>query len=100
MNRGVQLALVMMAAIALPAPSRAGDTETIAKRAALFTPRRRAEGFRSMDTAYPYHGIKRGGAIAELPRALRKLDVTYLPELKGSGYDGVPIRDILEMSLS
>ena len=24
----------------------------------------------------------------------------YLPELKGSGYDGVPIRDILEMSLS
>ena len=177
MNRGVQLALVIMAAIALPASSRAGDTETIAKRAALFTPRRRAEGFRSMDTAYPYHVIKRGGAIAELPRALRKLDVTYtfagkqhtvddllarsrtqgflvikdgkivderyfngandkskftswsvaksftstlvglaladgkiksldepvtnyLPELKGSGYDGVPIRDILEMSLS
>ena len=48
MNRGVQLALVIMAAIALPAPSRAGDTETIAKRAALFTPRRRAEGFRSI----------------------------------------------------
>ena len=177
MNRRVQLALVIMAAIALPAPSRAGDTETIAKRAALFTPRRRAEGFRSMDTAYPYHVIRRGGPVAELPRALRKLDViytfagkqhtvddllarsrtqgflvikdgkivderyfngandkskftswsvaksftstlvglaladgkiksldepvtNYLPELKGSGYDGVPIRDILEMSLS
>jgi CubicO group peptidase (beta-lactamase class C family) len=22
----------------------------------------------------------------------------YLPELKGSGYDGVPVRDLLEMS--
>ena len=175
MNRRVHLALVIMAAIALPASLRAGDTATIAKRAALFTPQGRAEGFRSMDTAYPYHVIKRGGAIAELPRALRKLDVTYmfagkqhtlddllarsrtqgflvikdgkivderyfngandkskftswsvaksftstlvglaladgkiksldepvtnyLPELKGSGYEGVPIKDILEMS--
>jgi CubicO group peptidase (beta-lactamase class C family) len=77
MNRRVQLALVIMASIALPAFSRAGDTETIAKRAALFTPQRRAEGFRSMDTAYPYHVIKRGGPVAELPRALRKLNVTY-----------------------
>src|SRR3984893_10513310 len=175
MNRRVQLALVIRAAIALPAPSCAGDTQTIAKRAVLFTPQRRAEAFRSMDTAYPYHVIKRGGPVAELPRAPRKLDVTYmfagkqhtlddllarsrtqgflvikdgkivderyfngandkskftswsvaksftstlvglaladgkiksldepvtnyLPELKGSGYDGVPIRDILEMS--
>jgi CubicO group peptidase (beta-lactamase class C family) len=77
MNRRVQLALVIMAAIALPALSRAGDTEMIAKRAALFTPQRRAEGFRSMDTAYPYHVIRRGGPVAELPRALRKLDVIY-----------------------
>ena len=61
MNRRVQLALMIMAAIALPASSRAGDTETIAKRAALFPPQRRVEGFRSMDTAYPYHVIKRGG---------------------------------------
>jgi CubicO group peptidase (beta-lactamase class C family) len=175
MNGRVQLALVIMAVIALPASSRAGDTETIAKRAALFTPQRRAEGFRSMDTVYPYHVIKRGGPVVELPRALRKLDVTYtfagklhtlddllarsrtqgflvikdgkivderyfnganeeskftswsvaksftstlvglaltdgrikslddpvtnyLPELKGSGYDGVPIKAILEMS--
>ena len=175
MNRRVQLALVIMAAIALPASLRAGDTATIAKRAALFTPQGRAEGFRSMDTAYPYHVIKRGGPVAELPRAPRRLDVTYmfagkqhtlddllarsrtqgflvikdgkivderyfngandkskftswsvaksftstlvglaladgkiksldervtnyLPELKGSGYEGVPIKDILEMS--
>lgn len=128
-----------------------------------------------MDAAYPSPVIKRGDAVAELPRAARKLDVTYalagkqhtledllassrtqgflvikgrkivyeryfngandkskftslsvaksftstliglaladgriktlddpvtnyLPELKGSGYNGVPIRDILEMS--
>ena len=175
MNCRVQLALVFAAAIALPALARAGDTEAIAKRAALFAPQRRAEGFRSMETAYPYHVIKRGGPVAEFPRAPRKLDVTYtfagkqhtledlfarsrtqgflvikdgkivderyfngandkskftswsvaksftstlvglaladgkiksldepvtnyLPDLKGSGYDDVPIRDILEMS--
>jgi CubicO group peptidase (beta-lactamase class C family) len=175
MGRQIQLALMMLAAIALPALARASDTETLAKRAALFTPKERAEGFRSMDTAYPYHVIKRGGPVAELPRAPRKLDVTYtfagkqhslddllarsrtqgflvikdgkivderyfngasdkskftswsvaksftstlvglaladgkiksldepvtnyLPELKGSGYDGVPIEDLLEMS--
>src|SRR5262249_13116767 len=151
------------------------DTQAIAKRAALLAPQGRAEGFRRMDTAYPYHVIERGGPVAELPRAPRKLDVTYtfgdkrhslddllarsrtqgflvikdgkivderyfngasdkskftswsvaksftstlvglalsdgrikslddpvtnyLPELKGSGYDGVPIQNILEMS--
>jgi len=45
MNRRVQLALVIMAAIALPALSRAGDTEMIAKRAALFTPQGAPKGF-------------------------------------------------------
>ena len=30
-----------------------------------------------MDTAYPYHVIKRGGPVTELLRAPRKLDVTY-----------------------
>jgi CubicO group peptidase (beta-lactamase class C family) len=166
---------MIVTAIALPAPARAVDTETIAKRAALFAPQGRAKGFRTMDTAYPYHAIKRGGPVAELPRAPRTLDVTYpfagkqhslddllarsrtqgflvikdgkivderyfdgasdkskftswsvaksftstlvglalsdgkiksidepvtnyLPELRGSGYDGVPIKDILEMS--
>jgi CubicO group peptidase (beta-lactamase class C family) len=175
MNRRVQLALAIVAVIALPALAQAGDTETIARRAALFAPQRRAESFRSMDTAYPYHVIKRGGPVTELLRATRKLDVTYtfagkqhtlddlvarsrtqgflvikdgkivderyfngandkskftswsvaksftstlvglaladgkikslddpitnyLPELKGSGYEGVPIKDVLEMS--
>lgn len=135
----------------------------------------RAVAFRTMDEVYPYRVIARGGPVSQLPRAPRKLDVTYefqgqphtldellartrtqgflvikggaivderyfegaddksrftswsaaksvtstlvglalddgkidnlgspvtayLPELKGSGYDGVPIRDILEMS--
>lgn len=175
MNYKVRQVLVIMAVIALPALAHAGDPETIAKRAELFSPQRRAEAFRSMDTVYPYHVIKRGGPVAGLPRAPRKLDVTYtfadkqhtlddllarsrtqgflvikdgkivderyfngandksrftswsvaksftstlvglaladgriksldepittyLPELKGSGYDGVPISDILEMS--
>ncbi len=77
MDRRVQLALMILAATALPALARAGDTEALAKRAALFTPQGRAQGFRSMDTAYPYHVIKRGGPVAELLRAPRKLDVTY-----------------------
>jgi len=175
MNCRVWHALVIATAIALPAQAHAGDPETIAKRAAVFSPQRRAEAFRSMDTLYPYHVIKRGGPVAELPRAPRKLVVSYtfagkqhtlddllarsrtqgflvikdgkivderyfngandksrftswsvaksftstlvglaladgriktldapvtnyLPELKGSGYEGVPISDILEMS--
>jgi len=175
MNYRIQYALAIVAAIVVPALLHAGDPEMIAKRAALFAPQRRAEGFRSMDTAYPYHVIERGGSVAELPRAPRKLDVTYtfadrqhtlddlltrsrtqgflvikdgkivderyfngandeskftswsvaksftstlvgltladgrvkslddpvtnyLPELTGSGYDGVPIKAILEMS--
>ena len=153
----------------------AADVAGIAKRTALMTPATRALAFRSMDTAYPFNVIKRGGPVAELPRAERKLDVTYsyegkthtledlltrsgtqgflvvkdgkvieeryfngadetsrftswsvgksftstlvglavadgkiksvddpitdyLPELKGSGYDTVPIKDILQMS--
>ncbi|MGO9453989.1 MAG: serine hydrolase domain-containing protein [Candidatus Binataceae bacterium] len=135
----------------------------------------RAVAFRTMDQVYPYRVIARGGPVTQLPRAPRKLEVTYafqgqshslddllartrtqgflvikggsivderyfggaddkskftswsaaksvtstlvglaladgkidnlntpvtayLPELKGSGYDGVPIKDILEMS--
>ena len=57
MNSRVQLALVLVAIVALPALAHGGDRETIAKRAALFEPQRRAESFRSMDTAYPYHVI-------------------------------------------
>jgi hypothetical protein len=57
MNRRVQLVLVIMAAIALPSSLRASDKATIAKRAAPFTPQRRAEAFRSIDTVYPYHVI-------------------------------------------
>lgn len=175
MARRVQLAVMIVTAIALPALARAVDTKAIARRSALLAPQERAKGFRSMDTAYPCHVIKRGGPVAELPRAPRKLDVTYtfagkqhslddllarsrtqgfliikdgkivderyfkgasdkskftswsvaksftstlvglalsdgkiksidepvtnyLPELKGSGYNGVPIKDILEMS--
>ena len=175
MNYRIQYALAIVAAIVVPALVHAGDPEMIAKRAATFAPQGRAEGFRSMDTAFPYHVIKRGGSVAELPRAPRKLDVTYtfadkqhtlddlltrcrtqgflvikdgkivderyfngandqpkftswsvaksftstlvglaladgrikslddpvtnyLPELRGSGYDGVPIRAILQMS--
>jgi CubicO group peptidase (beta-lactamase class C family) len=37
----------------------------------------RARGFRSMDQIFPYHRVARGGAIAELPRAPRKLAVGY-----------------------
>ena len=80
MNCRIQHALVIVAAIVLPALVHASDPEMIAKRAAffaVFAPQRSAEGFRSMDTAYPYHVIKRGGSVAELPRAPRKLDVTY-----------------------
>lgn len=68
---------MVLAAITLPALARANDTQALAKRAALFTPQGRAAGFRSMDTAYPYHVIKRGGPVAGLPRAPRNLDVTY-----------------------
>jgi hypothetical protein len=47
----------MIAVVTLPALAHGGDTEKIAKRAALSAPQRRAESFRSMDTAYPYHVI-------------------------------------------
>src|SRR6266851_1606281 len=175
MNRRVLRALMIVAVFALPIFARAGNKDMSNKRAALFKPEKRAELFRAMDTVYPYHVIKRGGPVSKLPRAPRRLDVTYtfagqrhslddlltrsrtqgflvikngkivderyfngandkskftsfsvaksftstlvglaladgkiksidepvtnyLPELKGSGYDGVPIRDLLEMS--
>jgi hypothetical protein len=37
----------------------------------------RASGFRSMDQVFPYHRVERGGPIATLPRAPRKLEVSY-----------------------
>lgn len=175
MNRRVQRALVIVAVLALPVLASADNTEMIAKRARFWSVVSAAERFRSMGTVYPHHVIKRGGPVSELPRAIRKLDVTYsfagvrhslndllarsrtqgflvikdgkivderyfngadeqskftswsvaksftstlvgllladgkiktiddpvtnyLPELKGSGYDGVPVRDLLEMS--
>ena len=175
MKRTSTLVLAPILALAAVATVRADDAAGIAKRAALMTPDTRAQSFRSMDTAFPFHVIQRGGPVAELPRAERKLDVTYsysgqthtlddllarsgtqgflvvkdgkvveeryfngadetskftswsvgksftstlvglaladgkiksvddpiteyLPELKGSGYDTVPIKDILEMS--
>jgi CubicO group peptidase (beta-lactamase class C family) len=174
MNNPVQHALVILAAFALPALATT-DSAMIAKRAPLFIPEKRAEKFRSIDTLYPYHVIKRAGPVSELPRAAPKLHVMYtfagerhsledllarsrtqgflvikngkivderyfngandtskftswsvaksftstlaglaladgkietvddpvtkyLPELKGSGYDGVPVRDLLEMT--
>jgi hypothetical protein len=77
MNLRVQRALVIVAMFGLPILVRAVDTEMLAKRSALFTLERRAEGFRSMDTVYPYHVIRRAGPISKLPRATGKLDVTY-----------------------
>ena len=45
------------------------------------TPQNRVRAFRSMDTAFPYHVIERGGPIAALPRSPQKLGVSY--EFKG-----------------
>jgi CubicO group peptidase (beta-lactamase class C family) len=174
MNNPVQLALVIVAALTLPALAIT-DSAVIAKRAELLRPENRASKFRTMDTIYPYHVIKRAGPVHELPRAARRLDVSYrfageqhslddllarvrtqgflvikdgkiaderyfdgasdksrftsfsvaksftstlvglaladgkiaslddavtkyVPELKGSGYDGVRVKDLLEMS--
>ncbi|MGH7780965.1 MAG: serine hydrolase domain-containing protein [Candidatus Binataceae bacterium] len=175
MNRRLLFVVALSAIFAAPAAVRAGDSSTIAARAAMLMPQNRVQAFRTMDTVFPYHLIQRGGPVAELPRAPQKLDVSYefkgkhhtlddllartrtqgflvikdgkivderyfnganektkftswsvaksftstlvglaladgkianlddpitkyLPELKGSGYDGVPIKDILEMS--
>jgi hypothetical protein len=77
MNRRAQRALVIVAVLALPALASADNTEMVAKRARFWSVVSAAERFRSMGTVYPYHVIKRGGPVSELPRAIRKLDVTY-----------------------
>src|SRR5712672_1140534 len=166
---------ILGAMLFLASSSRADESARVAKRNAIMTPQNRAEAFRSMDTAFPFHVIKRAGPVSELPRAERPLEITYsfggashtlqdflartrttgflvikdgkivseryfdganqnshftswsvgksftstlvgiaiaegkiasvdkpvseyIPELKGSGYDGVPIKDILQMS--
>jgi CubicO group peptidase (beta-lactamase class C family) len=63
--------------IPLAASSRADESARIAKRNAIMTPQNRAEAFRTMDTAFPYHVIKRAGPVSDLPRAERPLDVSY-----------------------
>ncbi|HUY29189.1 MAG TPA: serine hydrolase [Candidatus Binataceae bacterium] len=175
MKRPTLLASVILLTALSPAILYAAGSGVIAKRAAMLTPQNRAQAFRGMDSAYPYHIIKRGPRVSELPSAPGKLVVTYnfhgqrhtvddllarsrtqgflvikdgkiideryfngateksrftswsvgksftstlvglaladgkikslddpitdyLPELKGSGYDGVPIKDLLEMS--
>lgn len=175
MNRRTNFALCAILALALPGVAQAVDPARAAKRAQVLSPQNRVDAFRTMDTAYPFHVIKRGGAVSDLPRRLHKLDVSYryqgqqhtlddllqrsraqgllvihdgqivderyfngaaqdtkftswsmaksvtstlvglalsdarikslddpvtnyLSELKGSGYDGVPIKDILQMS--
>jgi hypothetical protein len=55
----------------------ADDASEIATRAQLMQPQNRVQTFRTMDSVYSYNLIKRGGPIDELPRAPRKLDVTY-----------------------
>jgi hypothetical protein len=77
-NNRVQLRLVILVAFALPALAQAGNTELIAKREALFTLEKRAEKFRRLDTIYPYHVIRRAGPVPQLPRAMRRFDVTYM----------------------
>ena len=72
------LVLAILAAILfipLAASSLADESARIAKRNAIMTPQNRAEAFRTMDTAFPYHVIKRAGPVSELPRAERPLDV-------------------------
>ena len=57
--------------------------------------------FTSWSVAKSFTSTLVGLALAD--GKIKSLDepvTNYLPELKGSGYDGVPIRDILEMSLS
>jgi CubicO group peptidase (beta-lactamase class C family) len=175
MNRRLLLAFALAAILGAPSSARADDPAAAAKRAAMLTPQNRVAAFRSMDTVFPYHVIKRAGPVAELPSTSQRLEVSYLfkgkrhtlddllartrtqgflvvkdgkivdqryfngandktkftswsvaksftatlvglaladgkirslddpitdylPELKGSGYDGVPIKDILEMS--
>src|SRR6202047_3968597 len=69
--------LSAMLFLPLASSSRADESARIAKRNSIMTPQNRAEAFRSMDTAFPYHVIKRAEPVSELPRAERPLDVTY-----------------------
>src|SRR5262249_53431972 len=66
----------ILAALALPALETT-DSAIIARCAELLRPENRDQKFRTMDTIYPYHVIKRAGPVHELPRATRRLDVSY-----------------------
>ena len=168
--------LMSSAARAQDAPTTAADTAPIGTRRNYFLAPYRNGSFRHLDRIFPFHVVRRTGAVSELPRADRQLgEVTYqwkgaahtldellrktkttgflvikdgrivqeryfgganetstftsmsvaksftstlvglaladgkikslddpitdyVPELKGSGYDGVPIKAILEMS--
>jgi hypothetical protein len=92
MHRAIQIALVVIAAM-VPSIAGAVDSATMAKRANILSPQTRGEAFRSMDSAYPYHLIKRGDAVSVLPRQLHKLDVTYTYKGKRHTLD-----DLLERS--
>jgi CubicO group peptidase (beta-lactamase class C family) len=58
------------------------DSAPIGARQNYFWPQFRAGSFRHMDRIFPFHVVKRGGPIAELPQAQRPLDITY--QWKGS----------------
>ena len=170
--------IAFLVVLAMAANLHADGGSNLAKRQAIMEAiisGDRGLAFRSMDQALPYRVVAKGGAIAELPRAARKLEVsyqfngdthslddllartrtlgflvisggsivderyfdgandkskftswsaaksvtstlvglavadgkiasvndpvtTYLPELKGTAYEDVPIKDILEMS--
>ena len=55
---------ILGAMLFLASSSRADESARIAKRNAIMTPQNRAEAFRSMDTAFPYHVIKRAGPVS------------------------------------
>jgi len=73
--------LAVLFIVFLVAPfARAGDASNAAKRAAVrqaMLMGDRALAFRSMDQVYPFRVIARGGPIAPLTRAQRKLTVSY-----------------------
>jgi CubicO group peptidase (beta-lactamase class C family) len=72
--------LVLILTLVSAPPARAGDTSDLGRRQAFrqaVISGNRALVFRSMDQIYPYRIIARAGPIIQLPRAPRKLDVTY-----------------------
>jgi CubicO group peptidase (beta-lactamase class C family) len=70
----------------------AGDSSSQASRAEMTQTMYagdRAAGFRSMDEVFQFRVIRRGGPIAALPRAIRKLNVSYIFEGTQSTLDGL-----------